>query len=50
MVIEIFKFEDRTSDGGNFLPIGRDDSLVYLVLYGIGVSFESFSGNYPHES
>ena len=34
MVIEIFKFEDRTSDGENFLPIGRDDSPVYFVLYG----------------
>ena len=34
MVIEIFKFETRTSDGENFLPIGRDDSPVYFVLYG----------------
>ena len=34
MVIEIFKFENRTSDGENFLPIGRDDSPVYFVLYG----------------
>ena len=35
MVIEIFKFENRTSDGENFLPIGRDDSPVYFVLYGM---------------
>ena len=33
MVIEIFKFENRTSDGENFLPMGRDDSPVYFVLY-----------------
>ena len=33
MLIEIFKFENRTSDGENFLPIGRDDSPVYFVLY-----------------
>ena len=36
MVIEIFKFENRTSDGENFLPIGRDDSPVYFVLYDQG--------------
>ena len=30
MVIEIFKFENRTSDGEIFLPIGRDDSPVYF--------------------
>ena len=34
MVVEIFKFENRTSDGEFFLPIGRDDSPVYFVLYG----------------
>ena len=28
MVIEIFKFENRTSDGEIFLAIGRDDSPV----------------------
>ena len=33
MVIEIFKFENRTSDGEIFLAIGRDDSPVYFVLY-----------------
>ena len=33
MVIEKFKFENRTSDGEIFLPIGRDDSPVYFVLY-----------------
>ena len=33
MVIAIFKFENRTSDGEIFLPIGRDDSPVYFVLY-----------------
>ena len=34
MVIEIFKFENRTSDGEKFLPMGRDDSPVHFVLYG----------------
>ena len=33
VVIEIFKFENRTSNGEKFLPIGRDDSPVYFVLY-----------------
>ena len=33
MVIEIFKFENRTSDGEKILPIGRDYSPVYFVLY-----------------
>ena len=33
MVIAIFKFENRTSDGEIFLPIGRDDSPIYFVLY-----------------
>ena len=35
MVIEKFKFENRTSDGEFFLPIGRDDSPVYFVLYAL---------------
>ena len=34
MIIEILMFENRTSDGEKFLPIGRDDSPVYFVLYG----------------
>ena len=33
---EIFNFENRTSDGEKFLPIGRDDSPVYFVPYGLG--------------
>ena len=35
MVIEIFKFENRKSDGENFLPIGRDNSPLYFVLYAL---------------
>ena len=33
VVIEITKFENRTSDGEIFLPIWRDDSPEYFVLY-----------------
>ena len=41
MAIEIFKFENRTSDGEKFLPIGRDDSPVYFVLYDIAKCWKS---------
>ena len=47
MVIEIFKFEDRTSDGENFLPIVKDDSPVYFVLYGLGLS-QRLDSQYIH--
>ena len=42
MAIKIFKFENRTSDGENFLPIGRDDSPVYFVLYERALKVLSF--------